>query len=191
MTRTVEQTVAAPAAPGGDAAALRNHYFLRAIVAAAWVGMAATVGKAEPFAAAALLIAYPAWDALANLIDARCAGGLRSNRTQALNAAASIAAAIAVATMIANMKVVLGIYGLWAILAGLLQLATGVGRWKEYGAQWTMILSGAQSALAGGFFLSRSTGPEVPAIGDIVPYAAFGAFYFLISALWLWFRRNR
>jgi hypothetical protein len=46
-----------------------------------------------------------------------------------------------------------------------------------------MILSGAQSALAGGFIIARAGGAQVPTISDIVPYAAFGAFYFLVSAL--------
>ena len=43
-------------------------------------------------AAALLLTAYPAWDSAANLIDAGRSGGLRHNRTQALNAAVSAAA---------------------------------------------------------------------------------------------------
>jgi len=189
MYQTVEQGAAAPAT--AETGALRRYYFLRAGAAAVWIGAAATLGKAEPFAAALLLIAYPAWDALANLIDGARNGGLRSNPTQALNVAVSTATAVAVAASIGDMKAVLAIFGVWAILAGALQLATGVRRWKSYGAQWTMILSGAQSALAGGFFLSRSSGPAMPGIGDIVPYAAFGAFYFLISALWLSFRRNR
>ncbi|MDT8758163.1 DUF308 domain-containing protein [Sphingomonas psychrotolerans] len=185
-----EQSASLPT-PADDRAALRNYYFLRAGVAAAWIGAAVTLGKAEPLAAAALLIAYPAWDGLANLIDGARDGGLWRNRTQAINAAVSIATATAVAATIGDMKTVLAIYGAWAILAGLLQLATGARRWRAYGAQWVMVLSGAQSALAGGFFLSRASGAGVPGIADIVPYAAFGAFYFLVSALWLRFRRNR
>ena len=48
-----------------------------------------------------------------------------------------------------------------------------------------MILSGAQSALAGGFMIGKSLGSMPPSILDIAPYAAFGAFYFLVSAIWL------
>lgn len=48
-----------------------------------------------------------------------------------------------------------------------------------------MVLSGAQSMLAGGFFVSLSFKPEVAPIGHIAGYASFGAFYFLVSALWL------
>lgn len=182
---TVAQSISA-AAP----AKLRNYYFIRAIVAAGWVAVAFSLGKTMPLVAAILLIAYPAWDAIANLIDAAANGGLRRNRTQALNLAVSAATAVAVAAAIGDMKAVLGVFGGWAILAGILQLATGVRRWKSYGAQWAMILSGAQSALAGGFFVKQSLTSAVPSITDIAPYAAFGAFYFLVSALWLTMRRG-
>lgn len=168
-----------------DSARLRNYYLVRALVAAGWVAAAFSIGKTVPLAAAVLLVAYPAWDALANLIDAAKNGGIGRNPTQALNVAVSSATAVAVAVLLGNMNAVLGVFGGWAIFAGLLQLATGVRRWKAYGAQWAMILSGAQSALAGGFFISRSLGSAVPGIADVAPYAAFGAFYFFVSALWL------
>jgi putative Ca2+/H+ antiporter (TMEM165/GDT1 family) len=48
-----------------------------------------------------------------------------------------------------------------------------------------MILSGAQSGLAGAHMLSKAAGTAPVSIADIAPYAAFGAFYFLISAVWL------
>lgn len=170
-----------------SAARLRNYYFIRAGVAALWVAAAFTIGKASPPIAAALLIAYPAWDAIANLIDARHNGGLAQNRSQGFNVAVSGITAVAVATMIGSMHAVLGMFGVWAILAGLLQLATGVRRWRS-GAQWAMVLSGAQSALAGGFFIHQSLGSATPGILDIAPYAGFGAFYFAVSAIWLLFR---
>lgn len=183
---------AEPAARAGaapDVARLRNFYALRALVAAGWIAAALTLGRAMPLAAVVLLVAYPAWDALANLIDARASGGLARNRTQAINLAMSVAAAVAVAILIGDMNAVLGVFGVWAIVSGLMQLATGVRRWKTYGAQWAMVLSGAQSSLAGGHFIMQSLGSAVPGIVDITPYAAFGAFYFLVSALWLAFRR--
>ncbi len=186
----VEQNARVPMGTVSGSARLRNYYFVRAGVAAAWVGAAFTIGKASPLAAAALLIAYPAWDAIANLIDVSRNGGVAQNRAQAVNVAVSGITAIAVAAVIGSMNAVLGVFGAWAILAGLLQLATGVRRWKSFGAQWAMILSGAQSALAGGFFISRSLGNAVPGIADIAPYAAFGAFYFAASALWLLLRRG-
>jgi hypothetical protein len=48
-----------------------------------------------------------------------------------------------------------------------------------------MVISGAQSAAAGVKFLRQAGGPELPGVADIAPYAAFGAFYFLASAVWL------
>jgi len=174
-----------------NSSALRNYYFVRAAVAAGWVTAAFAAGRTASFTAAVLLVAYPAWDALANLIDTGRNGGLARNRTQALNVFVSAATAIAVAIVIGNMKAVLGVFGAWAIFAGLLQLATGVRRRKSYGAQWLMILSGAQSALAGGFFITRAVGNAVPGVADVAPYAAFGAFYFLISAIWLTIRQGK
>lgn len=174
-----------------ESTGLRNYYLLRAVVAGAWVAAAFSIGSSLWLAGAILLIAYPAWDAAANLADAARNGGLARNPTQALNVAVSTITAAAVAATIGDMRMVLAIFGVWAILAGLLQLATGVRRWKSYGAQWAMILSGAQSALAGGFFISRSLGTALPGIRDVAPYAAFGAFYFLLSVLFLTFRRSR
>lgn len=164
---------------------LSSYYFLRAGVSVAWVAAEFTVGKAMPPAAAALLVAYPAWDAVANLVDARRSGGLAANPSQALNAAASTVVAIAVAVALGSSPfAVLALFGVWAILSGLLQLATGVRRWRA-GAQWAMVLSGAQSALAGTHFIVKANGPAVPGITDVAPYAAFGAIYFLVSAVWL------
>jgi hypothetical protein len=170
---------------------LSSYYVLRAGVSVGWVAAAFTIGKAMPPAAAALLVAYPAWDAVANLIDARRTGGLAANPSQALNAAASAVVAVAVAVALGSgLHAVLAVFGVWAILSGLLQLATGVRRWRA-GAQGAMVLSGAQSALAGTHFIVKANGAVTPGITDIAPYAAFGAFYFLVSAVWLTVARAR
>ena len=171
-------------------AALRNYYLTRGLVAAGWVVAAFTIGQSAPLAAAVLLVAYPAWDAVANLFDAARSGGLARNRSQAVNAVMSGIAALAILFTLGDIKTVVGVFGAWAIVAGLLQLVTGLRRWKSFGAQWTMVLSGAQSALAGGFFIKQSLG-TVHGIADVAPYAGFGAFYFLVSALWLTVRRGR
>ncbi len=70
----------------------------------------------------------------------------------------------------------------WAILSPLFQLITGrSGRQKSYGAQWAMILSGAQSALAGTFFLKRVGGCGHTVHHRHRPvYVALKAFYFLL-----------
>ncbi len=163
---------------------LRTYYFVRALFSIAWI--AAAVLSGQSVLAPLLLVIYPAWDALANLVDARANGGLAANRSQALNVAASsfMTLVVILAVMKSNYAV-LAAFGVWAVLSGLLQLYTGVRRWRSFGAQWVMILSGAQSTLAGVFMVSRSVGTTAPSILDIVPYVGFGAFYFLLSALWL------
>lgn len=165
---------------------LKQHYFLRAAFSVAWVIAAFAVAPSSAVIAGTLLVAYPAWDAAANYLDARRSGGLDQNRTQALNVLVSLATTIAVALALrASMNWVLGIFGAWAILAGLLQLGTAVRRWKLFGAQWAMVLSGGQSALAGGFFIFQATMPAAPSIANVTGYAAIGALYFLVSAVWL------
>jgi uncharacterized membrane protein HdeD (DUF308 family) len=170
---------------------LGTYYLVRAAVSASWVAAAFTLGKSMPSVAAVLLIAYPAWDVVANLGDARHHGGLKVNPTQTLNAAVSSVTAVAVALALGwGLNSVLAVFGAWAILSGLLQLLTGLRRWGT-GAQWAMVLSGAQSALAGGFFIKLAFGVATPRIADVAPYAAFGAFYFLVSAVWLSVTRAR
>lgn len=165
---------------------LRFYYLVRALVSLIWVAAVVIISPRFPFVAGALLLIYPAWDGLANVIDASRNGGLRRNPTQAFNAAVSCSATVAVAFGLAmSMNVVLGIFGVWASLSGLLQLATAVRRWKIVGAQWAMALSGAQSAVVGVTFLWKAAGPVTASPVDIAPYAAFGAFYFLLSAVGL------
>lgn len=171
---------------------LKTYYYLRFAVSAFWVALAFTVGKSVLPMAAVMLVAYPAWDAIANYLDANRSGGLAKNQTQMLNLLISIVAAVAVASTLGHgMHDVLKVFGIWALLSGLLQLATGVKRWKSYGAQWAMILSGAQSGLAGVFMLKQAAGTASVGIANIAPYAAFGAFYFLISAISLTIRGLR
>jgi hypothetical protein len=82
------------------------------------------------------------------------------------------------------MNAVFVVFGAWATLSGLFQLSTAVRRWKS-GAQWVMILSGAQSALAGVFFILMARAATPPDISSIAGYAALGAFYFALSGIWL------
>jgi uncharacterized membrane protein HdeD (DUF308 family) len=84
-----------------------------------------------------------------------------------------------------NMNWVLGAFGIWAIFSGLLQLGTALRRWKTSGGQWAMVLSGGQSAVAGALFIFQAQMPEEPSISAVAGYAGVGAFYFLVSAIWL------
>lgn len=163
---------------------LKGYYFTRFAFSTAWVAMAFTLAKNNPALAAVLLVVYPAWDAVANYVDASRSGGLSNNKSQMLNFIASTVTAIAVAVALnQGMHAVVGAFGVWATLAGLFQLTTAIRRWKLAGAQWPMILSGAQSMLAGVFMVTVAAGAKPVGITDIAPYAAFGAFYFLVSSI--------
>lgn len=165
---------------------LKFYYFTRAVFSVVWVLAALIVGRQSPSVAAVLLIVYPLWDAAANYVDASRSGGLAANRTQAFNVAVSLVVAFAVVIAL-TMKVswVLGVFGVWAIFSGLLQLGTAIRRWKTSGGQWAMVLSGGQSAVAGAFFILQAQLPAPPSIADVAGYAGVGAFYFLVSAVWL------
>lgn len=165
---------------------LKSYYFIRFAVSAAWVALAFTVARHMPALAAIMLVAYPAWDAIANFIDAQNTGGLRRNKSQFLNFVISVLTSLAVGiALTSSMNAVLTVYGVWAFVSGLLQLTTAARRWKTSGAQWAMILSGAQSALAGAFFVKMASDAGAIDVTNIAPYAAFGAFYFLVSAVQL------
>lgn len=165
---------------------LRQYYFARASFSVVWVAAALTIGQQSFAVAAALLIVYPAWDAAANVVDSMRSGGLAINRSQAINVTASSIMTIAVIIALTmSMNWVLGSFGLWAIFSGLLQLRTALRRWRTSGGQWAMVLSGGQSALAGAIFMYQAQIPQEPSIVTVAGYAGFGAFYFLVSAIWL------
>ncbi|AQA03219.1 hypothetical protein BVC93_13215 [Mycobacterium sp. MS1601] len=169
---------------------LKRYYLARAAFSVVWVAAAFAVPADATVLVAALFLVYPAWDAAANVVDAQRSGGLRRNPTQAFNAAVSAITTGAVAVALtAGMNAVLGVFGVWAAMSGLLQLATAVRRWRKSGAQWAMLLSGVQSTAAGVMFLIESTSPEVPNITVVAPYVAFGAFYFLLAGVWLIVRK--
>ncbi len=165
---------------------LKRYYFTRFAVSAGWVAVAFIVAKDVPLLAAIMLVGYPGWDAIANFADAQRNGGFGGNKTQLLNVIVSTITAIAVAAALGyGMNSVLVVFGIWAGFAGIFQLATAIRRWTSTGAQWAMILSGAQSALAGFLFVRMAGGTGPVGITTVVPYAAFGAFYFLVAAIWL------
>ncbi len=163
---------------------LTRYYFSRAAFSLLWVALILTLGQQNATVASILLVLYPAWDAAANYVDATRNGGLQANRSQAINVAVSAVTTVAVLLALASgAGAVLTVFGAWAILSGLLQLAAAIGRWRQSGAQWAMVLSGGQSALAGGFFIFQAQ-QAVPALAPTLGgYAAFGAIYFLVSAI--------
>jgi uncharacterized membrane protein HdeD (DUF308 family) len=163
---------------------LNRYYAVRAAFSIVWVAIAFSLGDVLTPLGAVFLVIYPAWDALANLYDARRNGGLRANPTQMFNALVSTVVAVAVIiTLQTNIHAVLTVFGVWAGLSGVLQLATAVRRWRAVSGQWPMILSGAQSAFAGTHFIQKAFSGAMPTCAEVAPYAAFGALYFAISAI--------
>ncbi len=166
---------------------LMRYYFARFGFSAAWIGAACAVTAAGASgAAAALLVGYPLWDAAANVVDARRHGGLAQNPSQRFNTLVSAAAAVGLAIALrGGFNQALIVFGVWAALSGLFQLVAALRRWSTIGGQWPMILSGAQSMIAGVISIKAAGGPDPVTLLTLVPYVGFGAFYFLLSGLWL------
>jgi hypothetical protein len=171
---------------------LKRYYTIRATFSFLWVALAFTVGKAHPPVGVVLIVASPLWDCVGNYIDAARSGGLRANPSQRLNVFVSAIVAVSIAIAVSyDFHAALGVYGIWAGLSGVLQLATGVRRWRGVSAQWPQILSGAQSSFAAVHFLLKAINPSaIVSIADVAPYVAFGGFYFAISAGVLFFKRS-
>ncbi|MCR0982810.1 hypothetical protein [Roseomonas populi] len=80
-------------------------------MSAAWVGAAFAVAQNSPRLVALMLIAYPAWDAIANVLDASRSGGLARNGSQILNVV-NLSTGVAVAVALGrSMNAVLIVYG--------------------------------------------------------------------------------
>jgi uncharacterized membrane protein HdeD (DUF308 family) len=167
------------------ARSLRNLYFIRTIVQLIWAGAVIATAAQNPTLGATLLILYPLWDVACTLYDLKTSSGSNSVKTQYANAAVGIITAIGIGlTVYSNPQYAVAIFGIWALLAGLLQLAVGILRRRRLSGQWAMILSGVQSTAAGVAFLLGGLSGKVH-IKDLGGYAIFGAVYFLIAGILL------
>lgn len=164
------------------AGSLRKLYFLRAGFSLVWVALVATFAKTNTTIATVLFIIYPAWDAIATYIDIRANPAAVNKTPQYVNAAISIFTTIGVILALQKgIPEALIVFGVWAILTGLIQLILGLRRRTHLSGQWPMIISGGQSMLAGGAFIAMAHAPN-QGITTLAGYAAFGAFYFLLTA---------
>ncbi|QHV99736.1 hypothetical protein [Spirosoma endbachense] len=164
------------------AKSLRKLYFLRAAFSLAWVILVLAFAKTNAGIATILFTIYPAWDVLATFLDIKANPPEVSKKMQVLNAAISITTTVAVALALQKgVPEALIVFGVWAILTGLIQLILGLSRRKQLGGQWPMIISGGQSMLAGGSFIAMAHAPN-SGITTLAGYAAFGAFYFILAA---------
>jgi uncharacterized membrane protein HdeD (DUF308 family) len=76
---------------------------------------------------------------------------------------------------------VLQVWGVWAVLAGLVQLVVALRR-RTLGGQWAMIASGTISTVAGISFFLQASVPHA-SLRNIAGYALLGGVFFLVSAL--------
>jgi uncharacterized membrane protein HdeD (DUF308 family) len=166
----------------GQAPALRRLYFIRFGFAIVWAALLIVTGRQLGPVSAVLVVLYPLFDVAAAVIDARSSRSTSSARGLYLNIAISTLAAIGLGIAAASgSPSVLRVWGVWAIVAGLIQLAVGINR-RAMGGQWPIMLSGAISVLAGAAFIVMASGPN-PSIASVAGYAVLGGIFFLISAL--------
>jgi uncharacterized membrane protein HdeD (DUF308 family) len=164
------------------ARSLRKLYFIRVAFSVAWVILVALFAKTSPGVASALLVIYPAWDVIGTLLDIRANHNSLSKTPQYINAAISAVTTLAVGVALQKgIPEALMVFGIWAMLTGLIQLVLGLRRRKLLGGQWPMIISGGQSIIAGVSFIVLAHAPTM-GIVNLAGYSAFGAFYYLLAA---------
>jgi uncharacterized membrane protein HdeD (DUF308 family) len=183
------QTAATPATTATTPSGLRSLYLIRVVFSLIWVALVFTTSASLKSAdtptvvAAVLLVIYPLWDVVATLLERRMAGTGSTSRVSAINMALGLAAAIGmIIAVLSTIGTALLVFGIWALLSGAIQLAVAIRRRRTVGAQWPMIISGGLSVLAGAAFaaMSRSATSGLSAVAG---YSAFGAFWFLVSAI--------
>jgi len=168
--------------PTDTAHALRTLYFGRAAFSLVWVGLLLVFVKASPTVTGLLLLLYPAWDVAATFLDIRANRGAASRLPQYVNIGIGVLTTGAVGVALRQgVPAVLVVFGVWAILTGLIQLRLGLQRRRTLGGQWPMMLSGGQSVIAGASFILMAHDPSM-GIVNLAGYSAFGALYFLLAA---------
>lgn len=195
MTQTTVTltTTTATTTPSG----LRSLYLIRIAFSLIWVALVLTtsaslVSKDKPTViAAVLLIVYPLWDVIATLLERRMAGTGSTNRVSTINMALGLATTAGMITAVfSTIGKTLLVFGIWALLAGAVQLVAAIRRRRTVGAQWPMVISGGQSVLAGATVAATSAS-ATSGLSTVAGYSAFGAFWFLVSVIALSIRSRR
>ncbi|QXV66117.1 hypothetical protein INP83_03210 [Mucilaginibacter sp. 21P] len=165
------------------ARALQSLYFTRVAFSIIWAILVSLFAKTNDDITRALFIIYPLWDVFATYLDIKANPPKTFKTPLNVNIGIGILTTIGViAALKSGVPAALIVFGIWAIVTGLIQLILGRRRRKALGGQWPMIISGGQSMLAGGSFIAMAGSPKM-GIGNLAGYAAFGAFYFLLAAL--------
>ncbi|MGN8067770.1 DUF308 domain-containing protein [Mucilaginibacter sp. 22184] len=164
------------------ARSLRKLYFTRVAFSVLWITLVVTLGKTNNTLATILFIIYPGWDAVATFFDINANPPTANKTPQYVNAGISILTTIVVIISLqSGIPGALVVFGVWASLTGLIQFILGLRRRKHFEGQWPMIISGAQSMLAGGFIIATAHTPN-QGVASLAGYSAFGAFYFALAA---------
>jgi uncharacterized membrane protein HdeD (DUF308 family) len=139
---------------------LLRLYVIRGLIAIVWAVGFAPVLDSLAIGTVILLVVYPFIDTVAVFIHFRDRSGMPGRGLQLFNIAVTLAAiALAIAGNI-DVPSVLLVFGGWAIVFGVAQLVAALHRHRpEMGKQWSLLLGGALSVLAGGGF-------GVTALGD-------------------------
>jgi uncharacterized membrane protein HdeD (DUF308 family) len=177
--------------------ALRFIYLVRAAFSVAWVGLLVATstslvsGDGPTAIAAVLLVGYPLWDVVASLLERRQIATADTHWVGTANITLGLVATVAMGVAVFDtIGSCLLVFGIWALLAGALQLTVAIRRRASVGAQWPMMISGGLSVLAGASFAVMSAS-STSGLSSIAGYSAFGAFWFLVSAIALTFRGRR
>ncbi|MFS7878293.1 hypothetical protein ACEYXF_33865 [Streptomyces asiaticus] len=194
QTTVTPTTTTATTTPSG----LRSLYLIRIAFSLIWVALVLTTSASlvstdrPTVIAAVLLIVYPLWDVIATLLERRMAGtGSATNRVSSINMALGLATTAGmIIAVFSTVGRALLVFGVWALLAGAVQLIVAIRRRRIVGGQWPMIISGGQSVLAGATVAATSAS-ATSSLSTVAGYSAFGAFWFLVSAVALSIRGRR
>jgi hypothetical protein len=192
-----------PPTPTGDESAaanaavattrlLRTLYIIRAAFSLVWVSFvysfaSSTVGDTTiGVLAGVFLIAYPVSDAVGSLVELRTGRTARSRRPHYLNMAVGFATTAGVAaTVLSDLPTAMTIFGVWAVVSGVVQSYLAVQRLQaKVRGQWPMIISGAGSVLGGITYIGW-IGSSHDALATVAQYSLGGAVFYLLTALWL------
>jgi len=146
-------------APATVAPALRRLYFVRFGFALIWAVVVFLTASSIGPVNATLLVIYPLFDVGAAIVDVRSSRGSRSAPGLYVNIAISAIAAVGLVFAVSSgIPAVLRVWGVWAVVAGLVQLIVALRR-RKLGGQWAMIVSGTISTFAGISFFLQAAAP--------------------------------
>jgi uncharacterized membrane protein HdeD (DUF308 family) len=162
--------------------ALHRLYLVRLGFALIWAVVLFLTASSIGPVSAVLLVIYPLFDVAAAIVDVRASRASRSAPGLYANIAISGIAAVGLAFAVTSgIPAVLRTWGVWAVVAGLVQLIVALRR-RALGGQWAMIASGTISVLAGISFVLQAAAPA-GSLRTLAGYALLGGLFFLVSAL--------